>query len=685
MRARLLILFACSLACLPASASASAAALTFSPAVPVAHQAPVSAYGILGGIACPSPRLCIATDNFGNVLSTAAPTTAAWSSSSLVAGSVIGRPPGIEPTWLFGISCPAKNLCVALDEPGQIVSSTNPAGGASGWKAVSLRRLAGGAGQVSCPSTRLCVAADGKIITSTHPGGSARGWSASAIAGPSVDGPTSVSCPGKRLCVAVSDSGYVFATTRPARGGRSWHGFRAEKRSAPAYGLRAVSCPSTHLCVAVAGDSPVAYSRRPAGGRRAWHTSRARVFASSVSCPTSHLCVAGVSGGVEVSSNPTGGRGAWKLIRTGAPAAPVTAVFCRSARLCLAVGDRGQILSSTHPTGGSAAWRWSATDGENPLTAIACPSPTECIAGGDAAAVDGTGTGVPVLASSTDPAGDASAWSVSSAVGAGVLSCPSTRLCVAGDGSGDISTSSTPAGPTSSWTKAAVVPPQPQCEYEHCTNTYASINSLSCPTASLCAAIADNNAASLTYYLSSTDPAGGASAWTLDSQLTFTMQSVSCPATTLCVAVGGSTAATSTTPTAGSSFTPATIDTAPGASLLAVSCPSSTLCVAVDDKGNVLATTTPTSPTSWTTTAADPGHPLSGVTCAPSGPCVAYDDRGDVVTSATPATPGSWSLTPADAGVDVFAEPLRIDAASCPSAQLCVLTDSGGDVILGRG
>jgi hypothetical protein len=666
-------------------APAPASALTWSSPVPVAHRHPVAVYGILGAISCPSARLCIATDNFGNVLSSTAPTTSAWSTASLVAAGVLTKPPGIFPSWLFGVACPSSRLCVGLSEQGQIVSSRDPAGPAAAWKAVKVRHLFGeGAGQVSCPSVALCVAAEGDIFTATDPGGRSGAWKFAGVAGRRVGGPSSVSCPSVKLCVAVSDAGGVFASTRPARGKKAWRSWRVERPSAPNYGFKAVSCPSTRLCIAVGGGARVAFSHHPAAGPRAWHRTSARIFASSLSCPTQHMCVAGIYGGVEVSTNPTAGRRAWHLVRTGTPNVPVTAVTCPSTRLCIAVGDHGELLSSTHPAGGARAWGWAATDGQNPLTAVSCPTVSECVTGGDTPASDGQGIGVPVLATTNDPAGGTGAWTLSDSVAAGRISCPSANLCVAGDGSGDIFTSPTPTGPAAGWSKAAVVAPELQCEGETCVDTYASITTLSCPDAGLCAGMAFDNATDHTSYLTSTNPAGGSAAWTVDGKPSFTAHGLACPSTTLCVGVGGAAIATTMTPTNGSSWAPATVDSAAGASLLDVACPSTALCVAVDDQGNILTTTSPTSPSSWNSTAADPGHPLESVACASANLCVALDDRGSVATSTDPATPGSWTVAAVDSGIDVFGQPLRIDAASCPSTQLCELVDSGGNVITGH-
>lgn|GEM_PF-3801394 len=89
------------------------------------------------------------------------------------------------------------------------------------------------------------------------------------------------------------------------------------------------------------------------------------------------LCVAvGALDTIATSASPTGGRGAWQVVRPTAPVEPgktcstgaggpsvncgnylagaLTDVSCASAGLCVAVGFEGSALVSTDPTGGPA-------------------------------------------------------------------------------------------------------------------------------------------------------------------------------------------------------------------------------------------------------------------------------------------------------------------------------------------
>src|SRR6516162_5093078 len=44
--------------------------------------------------------------------------------------------PTVDGAPLSGISCPSVNRCFAVDSRGQVLSSTEPAGGGAGWRVV---------------------------------------------------------------------------------------------------------------------------------------------------------------------------------------------------------------------------------------------------------------------------------------------------------------------------------------------------------------------------------------------------------------------------------------------------------------------------------------------------------------------------------------------------------------------
>lgn len=179
----------------------------------------------------------------------------------------------------------------------------------------------------------------------------------------------------------------------------------------------------------------------------------------SVSCPSENLCVAGSAEGLLVSTDPSGGAGAWKLaIAPPAPGnnAPVVyGVSCPSTSFCVAAGGYA-ILTSSDPAGGPAAWKVTPVPVPNDryLFGLSCASPSLCVA--YESAPTGTLSGGRVL-SSTDPAGGASAWQASTLreVPDSVDCVPS--LCLLGSRRGDVLTSSHPTRGARAWRSVHII------------------------------------------------------------------------------------------------------------------------------------------------------------------------------------------------------------------------------------
>ena len=292
--------------------------------------------------------------------------------------------------------------------------------------------------------------------------------------------------------------------------------------------------------------------------------------------------------------------------------------------------------------------------GTTALNGIACPTTTLC------AAVDGSGD----VVTSTNPTGGSSAWTVSNVDGSHALpgiACPTTTLCVAVDGSGDVVTSTNPTGGSSAWTVSNV----------DATNTLTGV---SCATTTLCAAVdGDGNV------VVSTNPVGGASAWkvyNVDFVNGFT--GISCPTgSTLCVAVDNQgNVVTSTDPSGGTSeWTVA--DVGGGSPLESVACPTTTGCVAVGFNVVYVSTKPTGGASAWLATDLSTGISLVGVGCATTpGPlCAAVDTTGDVAVSSNPTGGSSaWTLADIDG-----TEPLV--GIACPASTLCVAVDKAGNAV----
>ena len=85
---------------------------------------------------------------------------------------------------LYGVSCATASLCVAVDDAGNVVTSTDPTGGAAKWTAANVDG-SNSLRDVSCPSTSLCVAVDnvGNVVTATDPTGGSAAWTAASVDG----------------------------------------------------------------------------------------------------------------------------------------------------------------------------------------------------------------------------------------------------------------------------------------------------------------------------------------------------------------------------------------------------------------------------------------------------------------------------------------------------------------------
>jgi hypothetical protein len=94
---------------------------------------------------------------------------------------------------------------VAVDDLGDVFTSTNPAGSVSSWRLVATK--AGSLTGLSCPSVGLCVAVGlgGGVLVSRHPKGGE--WSIARVGG-NFDG---VSCASASICAPFQ--GRSSATT----------------------------------------------------------------------------------------------------------------------------------------------------------------------------------------------------------------------------------------------------------------------------------------------------------------------------------------------------------------------------------------------------------------------------------------------------------------------------------------
>ncbi len=664
-----------------ATPTMAASPLSWAGPVRADNQPPFASPAAITGVSCPSVGLCVAVDSVGDVLISTDPTggTGAWNKAHV----------GEDFT---GISCPSTRLCVAVDSEGDVITSTDATGGLGAWTKTQVvpvferedidgEEIEAGGNRfeaVSCPSESLCVATDahGDVLTSTDPTGGASAWTRTKVTTPNELGGGNalggVSCPSVRLCVATAGEGKMVSSTDPTGGVGSWSETNVDGTNE----LFDVSCVSEDLCAASDNSGDILTATEPTGGKGAW--TAAHVSAGSiahVSC-TSGLCVATNGNEVITSTEPAGGASKW----TSAPIETsnkyghdpsLDAVACLSAELCVLGDESGAVVTSTDPTEGAGAWTVSDLEvGSSTLRGVSCAPTGLCVA------VDDAGN----VVTSTDLAGGASAWSESHLDNHEIdgVSCPSAGFCVAVDNAGDVLASTDPAGGAGAWSVVDV-------------DKARQVKSVSCPSVNLCVAI-DGEGGLVT----STNPTGGVEAWDvtdMGSSFGF-LKDLSCPSASLCVAVDSDGNVMTLTEPGKPSGRTWTITHLAEEVLDGVSC-SPELCTIVTRSDGVLSSTDPTGGTdAWSDTYVEGLNGLAGVSCGSADLCVATSyglnsSRGNVIASADPTgSANEWSETEVYGGpifkpdpiLELYAEDLT--GVSC-ARYACVVIDTRGNVMVG--
>ncbi len=304
------------------------------------------------------------------------------------------------------ISCPSRSLCVAVDDAGRVLTSTQPTAPAPAWagaaEAIDSLALTG----VSCPSAALCVAVDagGRELFSTTPSAGAPSWSSPAAIDPG-NALTGVSCASASLCVAVDGTGNVLMSTTPASFGGGWTARSIDpEREHIARHLRAVSCASASLCVAVDDVGNAFASAGPGGGTWSERAIDPALRLVAVSCQPAGQCLAvDESGNALASADPVAAAPTW----TSTPIEPggrLAAVSCApETGMCVALDTQGGALASDNAASALPSWSASSADPGAAPSGISCVAAGFCF-GIDAAGRSFTGRVRPPLAATAFPA-----------------------------------------------------------------------------------------------------------------------------------------------------------------------------------------------------------------------------------------------------------------------------------------
>ncbi len=579
----------------------------------------------------PGTTDCVASDSKGNayyatnVSTSAAATWNAWGG------------PGTNPSE--AVSCPTTSLCLLADG-----SKTGGAGDlyyaqslGGGWHTAEADTY--GSLAISCVSSAFCAAGDTAAWDrwSTNPTVS---WGQMHQT-PYVVGNDmkAISCVSSSFCVMASSKGEVYVANTTAKiesaewvktdvdGSKSLHG---------------IACVSTVSCVTVDGSgNAINLAIASSGAATATsHNVDSTNNLSAITCTTSSTCVMVDDHGNIFMSYDNGET--W--IKEYTLGDNLTAVSCSSPTLCAAVDSAGTVNAfDTAPVS-------QAVDPGNSLNAISCvPNTIDCVVSDSKGNAFYTKNAVPAAASTW------SAWSGPGSSPSEALNCPSTSLCLmaAGEKSGYGGTLYYATSLGGGWTLAY--------------DPSYGVDAISCVSSSFCV----DGQNGLGYFRYSTSPAS--TSWNLQDQSSAAMKGVSCLSTSFCAMADGAGTvhvAVSTAQIESSTWKETKVDGT--TALNGIVCTSTTACIAVDTSGNILNLAIQSEGAAVASVhKIDGTNSLAAVACTTNSKCVTVDNKGNVFASTNNGA--TWSK------LDQFSTGLT--GVSCTVLTLCYATDTSGNVV----
>jgi YD repeat-containing protein len=570
--------------------------------------------------------------------------------SSLASATAEFTAPGMSPSYtqsvdsghsVNAVSCvPGTTDCVVSDSAGKELYATNvSASSAATWNTWSGPSEQSPSQAVDCPTTALCILADGKetaggtLYYATSLGGS---WEKAYSPAYGVDAISCVSSP-SLFCVDGQDNyGYFRYSTKPAS--TEWTLEYQGEAS-----MKGVFCLSSSFCAIADGVGDVHIADSTSQIESSSWTSTdvdGTTALNGVACTSTTSCVA-VDGAGNVINLAISGSTATATKHDIDGTNDLTAITCTGSSTCVTVDNQGNVFVSTN---GGESWTKELTLGDK-LTSVSCASASLCVT------ADTTGNVTAFYPNATQ--------SVDSGNSVNAVSClPGTTDCVLSDSKGNAfyatNVSTTSPATWSTWSGPSGESPS---------------EALACPATSLCVMATGEKGKAGIYYASAL---GGA--WTLGYSHTslHPWDAVSCGSTSFCVA--GETEerwiAYSTSP-ASTSWKEKSVGGGAG-SVTGIDCLSGSFCAAVDTTGHVHVTTTGAEGT-WTETDVDGTSALHGVACTSTTSCVAIDGAGNVLKLAI----SEGKATATNQNIDSTND---LTAITCPTSAICVAVDNQGNV-----
>jgi RHS repeat-associated protein len=280
---------------------------------------------------------------------------------------------------------------------------------------------------VSCiAGSTTCVVSDsaGQALYTTHVSATAEaGWT--QWAGPGGQSPSqAVDCPSTALCVLADGKGL--------EGGNLYYatslGGAFSEAFSPTYGADAISCASASFCVDAQDYlGYYRYSTDPTSSSWTAEEQGEKVM-KAVSCLSSSFCaIADSNGRVHIATSTSEIESStWKETDVDGQSA-LNGIACTSVSTCVAVDSSGDVLKLAVEGNGAASATKYDIDGSTSLTAVTCTGTTTCVA------VDSAGN-IFVSTSSGET------WTKDYSLGDDLtsVSCASSTLCVAADTEGKV-------------------------------------------------------------------------------------------------------------------------------------------------------------------------------------------------------------------------------------------------------
>jgi Tol biopolymer transport system component len=334
--------------------------------------------GSLSAVDCVGPSLCVAAGYMRDSATIAHKGIVSTNTTFGYNGNWLAGVPDPDFNWappgdqwqLQDLSCPSTSFCGAVDDQGDVFTTTNPYKGADTfgpnpqgvWQKTQNLDAIGNYSYhytvaIACPGNGVCgfIDADGGLVTSSNTGGGAGTWSRQSL--PGGGSPTGISCPSLASCYITDALGNVLKSlisvnsTGNALSG-PWTPMRVSSSE-----LDDIDCIQGD-CFAIDHAGDIWSSTHPDQGASAWqHVNLGSQFFTGISCPSTTFCVVVDNyGNAYVSQNPTGSASDWHSAKV-APYDGLADVSCTQALVhgegqqtwCVAVAADGKFVEGTIP------------------------------------------------------------------------------------------------------------------------------------------------------------------------------------------------------------------------------------------------------------------------------------------------------------------------------------------------